>query len=100
MLFSLINFNLLFSQSIKEIKEVTVEVIENSWDKFYNLLSIPNDGYDTEGIKKNIEWSKKTFKELGFSITELNAKSSISKIPVHPLLLAEKAIQMLAIGIS
>ncbi len=86
----LVNFHLLFSQNSNKIKEVTNEVVNNSWNEFYNLLSLPNDGYDSEGIKKNIEWSIKTFEKLGFTIKKLNAESSISNIPVHPLLLAEK----------
>lgn len=91
-LLPLVNFHLLFCQNSNKIKEVTNEVVKNSWNEFYNLLSLPNDGYDSEGINKNIEWSKKTFEELGFTVKELNAESSISNIPVHPLILAEKKI--------
>ena len=54
------------SQSRKKILETTNNIIQSNWDNFFKMLSIPNDGYDTPNIEKNIEWCESTFSRLGF----------------------------------
>ncbi|MBE97769.1 MAG: hypothetical protein CMB91_01780, partial [Flammeovirgaceae bacterium] len=44
------------SQSRKKILETTNQVIQSNWNNFFEMLSIPNDGYDTPNIERNIEW--------------------------------------------
>ena len=53
---------LLYAQKHKEIKKTSKEIIDSSWNDFYELLSLPNDGYDVFGIQKNIEWTERTLK--------------------------------------
>ena len=53
--------NLILSQSREKIFEVSNEVIQSNWDRFFEMLSIPNDGYDTPNIEKNIKWCENTF---------------------------------------
>ena len=56
------------------------------------MLSIPNDGYDTPNIEKNIIWCEETFTELGFDVERVMAKSTSPMMPNHPLLIANKFI--------
>ena len=47
--------NTLFSQSRDKINKITKEVIQNNWERFFDMLSIPNDGYDSPNIERNIK---------------------------------------------
>ena len=84
--------NLLLSQSDEKIKKTTYSTIQNNWDRFFEMLSIPNDGYDTPNIEKNIIWCEETFKELGFDVERVMAESTSPMMPNHPLLIANKFI--------
>ena len=50
----LLKSNLTYSQTNDIIKNVAYQIIQENWDNFFELLSIPNDGYDTKNIDKNI----------------------------------------------
>ena len=84
--------NLLLSQSDEKIKKTTYSTIQNNWDRFFEMLSIPNDGYDTPNIEKNIIWCEETFTELGFDVERVMAESTSPMMPNHPLLIANKFI--------
>ncbi len=84
--------NLLLSQSDEKIKKTTYSIIQNNWDRFFEMLSIPNDGYDTPNIEKNIIWCEETFTELGFDVERVMAESTSPMMPNHPLLIANKFI--------
>ena len=79
-----------FTQSRKKIIETTNEIIQGNWNRFFEMLSIPNDGYDSPNIEKNIQWCEKTFSNLGFKLERVKAKSTSSSIPNHPLLIGNK----------
>ena len=51
------------------------------------MLSIPNDGYDSPNIEKNIQWCEKTFSDLGFKFERDKAKSTSPSMP-NPFILA------------
>ncbi|MEL7122380.1 MAG: acetylornithine deacetylase, partial [Bacteroidota bacterium] len=57
----------------------------NSWDLFYELLSIPNDAHYPEDIMKNVKWCENEFQARGFSTKRL-------KTETVPLVLAEYPI--------
>ena len=80
------------SQSRKKILETTNEVIQSNWNNFFEMLSIPNDGYDTPNIERNIEWCEKTFSRLGFNMERVKAESTSPSMPNHPLLIGNKFI--------
>ena len=84
--------NLILSQSREKIYEVSNEVIQSNWDRFFEMLSIPNDGYDTPNIEKNIKWCENTFTNLGFNVERVMAKSTSPSMPNHPLLIANKFV--------
>ena len=80
------------SQSRKKILETTNEVIQSNWNNFFEMLSIPNDGYDTPNIERNIEWCEETFSRLGFNMERVKAESTSPSMPNHPLLIGNKFI--------
>ncbi len=80
------------SQSRKKILETTNEVIQSNWNNFFEMLSIPNDGYDTPNIERNIKWCEKTFSRLGFNMERVKAESTSPSMPNHPLLIGNKFI--------
>ena len=80
------------SQSRKKILETTNQVIQSNWNNFFEMLSIPNDGYDTPNIERNIEWCEKTFSRLGFNMERVKAESTSPSMPNHPLLIGNKFI--------
>tara|TARA_B100000003_G_scaffold206993_1_gene223588 strand:+ start:3972 stop:5504 length:1533 start_codon:yes stop_codon:yes gene_type:complete len=80
------------SQSRKKILETTNEVIQSNWNNFFEMLSIPNDGYDTPNIERNIEWCELTFSRLGFNMERVKAESTSPLMPNHPLLIGNKFI--------
>jgi len=80
------------SQSRKKILETTNEVIQSNWNNFFEMLSIPNDGYDTPNIERNIEWCELTFSRLGFNMERVKAESTSPSMPNHPLLIGNKFI--------
>jgi acetylornithine deacetylase/succinyl-diaminopimelate desuccinylase-like protein len=84
--------NPLFSQSRDKINKITKEVIQNNWERFFDMLSIPNDGYDSPNIERNIKWCENTFSDLGFKVERVIAKSTSPSMPNHPLLIANKFI--------
>jgi len=88
----LLKSNLTYPQTKDIIENVTYQTIQENWDNFFELLSIPNDGYDTKNINKNIKWCENKFLELGFTIEKVNANSNNLEIPNHPLIIANKII--------
>ena len=80
------------SQSRKKILETTNQVIQSNWNNFFEMLSIPNDGYDTPNIERNIEWCEETFSRLGFNMERVKAVSTSPSMPNHPLLIGNKFI--------
>ena len=50
----LLKSGLTYSQQNDIIKNVAYQIIQENWDNFFELLSIPNNGYDTKNIYKNI----------------------------------------------
>jgi len=89
-LFFILYVNIGFSQSRKKIIETTNKVIQENWNRFFEILSIPNDGYDTRNIEKNIQWCEKNFSNLGFKFERVKAKSTSPSMPNHPLLIGNK----------
>jgi len=81
-----------FSQSDKEIENRTIETIQRNWDTFFSMLSIPNDGYYTDDISKNIKWCEEKFGALGFKVEKIKAETTNPDIPNHPLIIAHKNI--------
>ena len=55
----ILSINTAASQSRNKILEVSNKVIQNNWNNFFEMLSIPNDGYDSPNIEKNIIWWKR-----------------------------------------
>ena len=86
------SINTAASQSRNKILEVSNKVIQNNWNNFFEMLSIPNDGYDSPNIEKNIIWCEETFSDLGFNVERVNAESTTPSMPNHPLLIANKFI--------
>ena len=80
------------SQSRKKILETTNNIIQSNWDNFFKMLSIPNDGYDTPNIEKNIEWCESTFSRLGFEFERVKAETTSPSMPNHPLLIGSRFI--------
>ena len=89
-LFFILSVNNGFTQSRKKILETTNEIIQGNWNRFFEMLSIPNDGYDSPNIEKNIQWCEKTFSDLGFKLERVKAKSTSPSMPNHPLLIGNK----------
>ena len=65
--------NLLLSQSDEKIKRQLILQFRIIGIDFW-MLSIPNDGYDTPNIEKNILWCEGTFTELGFDVERVILK--------------------------
>ena len=56
-----------------------------SWDMFYELLSIPNDAHFPDFIEENIIWCENAFEARDFSVKRLAT-------PTVPILLAERKV--------
>ena len=67
-LFFILSVSSGFSQSRKKIIETTNKVIQGNWNRFYEILSIPNDGYDSPNIEKNIQWCEKLSQILDLNL--------------------------------
>jgi acetylornithine deacetylase/succinyl-diaminopimelate desuccinylase-like protein len=81
-----------YSQKKDKIDSIAFETIQENWNDFFKMLSIPNDGYDTKNIYKNIDWCEKTFSDLGFTFEKVSANTNNEEIPNHPLLIGNKII--------
>ena len=57
-----------------------------SFQQLYDLLSIPNDAFDTGDIEKNVQWCEKVFQQRNFTTTRINTD-------YVPLLLAERKVK-------
>ena len=88
----ILSVNTAASQSRNKILEISNKVIQNNWNNFFEMLSIPNDGYDSPNIEKNIIWCEETFSDLGFNVERVNAESTSPSMPNHPLLIANKFV--------
>ncbi|MEO1258055.1 MAG: M20/M25/M40 family metallo-hydrolase [Bacteroidota bacterium] len=84
LIFLLFFFSAAFSQH--DLDKIALEGAHASFDKLYELLSIPNDAHFPEEIEKNFNWAKNEFTERGF-------KLKVLETPTVPLLLAEKNSQ-------
>ena len=67
----------------KALDDLAHKYATESFDRLYELLSIPNDAHYPKEIEKNIQWCEKEFQQRGFSINRLET-------PTVPLLLAER----------
>lgn len=69
-----------------ELEEISKEYAFQSFDKFHEFLSIPNDAHFPDDIMKNVDWCEREFGERGFSLQRLNTSTV-------PLLLAERKVK-------
>lgn len=65
------------------LDELSLKFAKESWDTFYELLSLPNDAHFPDDIEKNIQWCEKAFLNRGFSTQRILT-------PELPLLFAER----------
>jgi hypothetical protein len=71
--------------SKKKIEQWTTDYSPKAIQNLREFLSIPNNGLDSTQIQNNLNWSKSTFKDLGFTVREIISQGV-------PVLLAEKNI--------
>lgn len=71
--------------SKKKIEQWTTDYSPKAIQNLREFLSIPNNGLDSTQIQNNLNWSKSTFKDLGFTFREIISQGV-------PVLLAEKNI--------
>ncbi len=57
-----------------------------SFQQLYDLLSIPNDAFNTEDIEKNVQWCEGAFQQRNFTTTRIETD-------YVPLLLAERKVK-------
>lgn len=57
-----------------------------SFQQLYDLLSIPNDAFNTDDIEKNVQWCEDAFQQRDFTTTRINTD-------YVPLLLAERTVK-------
>ena len=67
-LFFILSVNNGFTQSRKKILETTNEIIQGNWNRFFEMLSIPNDGYDSPNIEKIYNGVKKLSQILDLNL--------------------------------
>ena len=84
-LLSLIITSFCIAQDIskEKIEKWTADYSAKAVENLSAFLSIPNNGLDPKQIQNNLNWSKSTFENLGFTITEIISQGV-------PVLLAEK----------
>src|SRR6056300_340157 len=71
--------------SKKKIEKWTTDYSPKASQNLREFLSIPNNGLDLSQIQNNLNWSKSTFEDLGFTVQEIISEGV-------PVLLAEKHI--------
>ncbi|MDC0107284.1 hypothetical protein OAI60_03205 [Flavobacteriaceae bacterium] len=69
----------------KKIEKWTEDYSAKAVENLSDFLSIPNNGLDPIQIQNNLNWSKSTFEDLGFTVTEIISQGI-------PVLLAEKKL--------
>lgn len=82
---------LIFSISIVKAQKLDSEELDKLSEKYtkatfqqlHELLSIPNDAFDTIAIEKNVLWCEQAFQQRNFTTTRINTD-------YVPLLLAER----------
>lgn len=67
----------------QKFNEIAQQYADASFEELKEFLALPNDANHQQDLIPNIEWCKKKFEALGFSLKELET-------PTLPLLLAEK----------
>lgn len=67
----------------KNLDDLAYKYAISSFDRFYELLSIPNDAHNQEEMEENIQWCEQQFKQRGFAIQRLETSTI-------PLLLAQR----------
>ncbi|MFK7980320.1 MAG: M20/M25/M40 family metallo-hydrolase [Saprospiraceae bacterium] len=67
----------------KSLDDLAHKYATESFDRLYELLSIPNDAHYSKDIERNIKWCEKEFQQRGFSTNRLTTETV-------PLLLAER----------
>lgn len=87
LLLSLIASSFCIAQDIskKKIEKWTEDYSAKAVENLSDFLSIPNNGLDPIQIQNNLNWSKSTFEDLGFTVTEIISQGI-------PVLLAEKKL--------
>ncbi len=70
----------------QKLTETAEKYAKASWQQFYDLLSLPNDGHFPDDIEKNMIWCEEEFGKRGFETTRLETDRL-------PLLLATKPAQ-------
>ncbi len=67
----------------KTLDDLAHKYATESFDRLYELLSIPNDAHYPKDIERNIQWCEKEFQQRGFTTNRLVTETV-------PLLLAER----------
>ena len=80
-----ISINSIAQHNAAQLDATAKKYAAQSWDMFYELLSIPNDAHFPEFIEKNIIWCEEAFEGRGFSVKRLET-------PTVPILLAERKL--------
>jgi acetylornithine deacetylase/succinyl-diaminopimelate desuccinylase-like protein len=76
----------LLAQKKIDLNTVSYKHAIQSFQEFYELLSLPNDAHFAADIEKNVEWCESAFAKRGFTTRRLNT-------PTVPLLLAERPVK-------
>ena len=80
---SLASWPLVAQPSGEELARITAKYATDSFQLFYELLSIPNDAHYPEHIERNVNWMQQAFQKRDFITTILDTGGP-------PLLLAER----------
>ncbi|MBX2897004.1 MAG: M20/M25/M40 family metallo-hydrolase [Cyclobacteriaceae bacterium] len=67
-----------------DLDKVAATYATQSFNEFYEMLSLPNDAHFPQDIEKNVHWCEQAFTKRGFITQRLNT-------PTVPLLLAERS---------
>ena len=85
-IFSSISSPVISQLPSQKLEQLAYKYAYASFDRFYELLSIPNDAHFPDDIMKNIIWCEKEFGQRGFELIRLET-------PTVPLLLAERKVE-------
>lgn len=75
-----------FAQKAPDISDAARKHGIQSFQEFYELLSLPNDAHFPDDIEKNVQWCERAFAKRGFTTKRLET-------PTIPLLLAERKVK-------
>lgn len=86
LILGVLSVSVTIAQKKIDLDKVAATYATQSFNEFYEMLSLPNDAHFPQDIEKNVQWCEQAFAKRGFTTQRLNT-------PTVPLLLAERSVK-------